>query len=62
MASLHIKTTHSQWKFSKNMLNELFGSSVWESFLLSIEKDPIGSGCVAQVNKIFFSIIIVNFL
>ncbi|VDN52330.1 unnamed protein product [Dracunculus medinensis] len=59
MASLHIKTTHSQWKFSKNMLNELFGSSVWESFLLSIEKDPIGSGCVAQVNKIFFSIIIV---
>uniref|UniRef100_A0A0R3RZ77 Flavodoxin-like domain-containing protein n=1 Tax=Elaeophora elaphi TaxID=1147741 RepID=A0A0R3RZ77_9BILA len=51
MSVLHTKTTCRPWHRSQHALNDLFGDSRWKDFLLSIEADPVGSGCIAEVYK-----------
>ncbi|KAM3722640.1 putative aarF domain-containing protein kinase [Dirofilaria immitis] len=51
MSVLHTKTTSRPWYFSQHSLDHLFGDSRWKNFITSIEVDPIGSGCIAEVYK-----------
>ncbi|KAL4003673.1 ABC1 family protein [Acanthocheilonema viteae] len=51
MSILHTKTTYRPWHFSQHALDHLFGDSRWKDFVVSIETDPIGSGCIAEVYK-----------
>lgn len=49
MSVLHTKTTYRPWHFSQHALDNLFGDSRWKDFVVSIETDPVGSGCIAEV-------------
>ncbi|VDM46883.1 unnamed protein product [Toxocara canis] len=52
IASLHTKTTNRAWgKASRHALDALFPGLDWSTFIVSIQSDPIGSGCIAQVYK-----------
>uniref|UniRef100_F1L0G0 AarF domain-containing protein kinase 2 n=1 Tax=Ascaris suum TaxID=6253 RepID=F1L0G0_ASCSU len=52
MAVLHTKTTHRSWgRASRSALDALFPGIDWSSFIVAIQSDPIGSGCIAQVYK-----------
>lgn len=59
MAVLHTKTTHRSWgRASRSALDALFPGIDWSSFIVAIQSDPIGSGCIAQVIRtIFFTYI-----
>lgn len=45
---LHIKTTSRPWDRSQHALDRLFGNSRWKDFVLSVETDSVGSGCIAE--------------
>ncbi|EJW80924.1 hypothetical protein WUBG_08166 [Wuchereria bancrofti] len=49
MSVLHTKTTSRPWYRSQHALDHLFGDSRWKDFIVSVETDPIGSGCIAEV-------------
>uniref|UniRef100_A0A1I7VUF9 Atypical/ABC1/ABC1-C protein kinase n=1 Tax=Loa loa TaxID=7209 RepID=A0A1I7VUF9_LOALO len=51
MSVLHTKTTCRPWHRSQYALDHLFGSSRWKDFVVSVETDAIGSGCIAEVYK-----------
>ncbi|VDK77108.1 unnamed protein product [Litomosoides sigmodontis] len=51
MSVLHTKTTCRPWHLSQHALDHLFGNSRWKDFVVSIETDPVGSGCIAEVYK-----------
>ncbi|VDO49269.1 unnamed protein product [Onchocerca flexuosa] len=51
MSVLHIKTTSRPWNLSQHALDHLFGDSRWKEFVVSVEADAIGSGCIAEVYK-----------
>uniref|UniRef100_A0AAF5PN57 ABC1 domain-containing protein n=1 Tax=Wuchereria bancrofti TaxID=6293 RepID=A0AAF5PN57_WUCBA len=51
MSVLHTKTTSRPWYRSQHALDHLFGDSRWKDFIVSVETDPIGSGCIAEVYK-----------
>lgn len=51
MSVLHTKTTCRPWYLSQHSLDHLFGDSRWKDFVVSIEINPIGSGCIAEVLK-----------
>nr|CTP80753.1 Bm8209 [Brugia malayi] len=48
MSVLHTKTTSRPWYRSQHALDQLFGDSRWKDFVVSVETDPIGSGCIAE--------------
>ncbi|VDK49475.1 unnamed protein product [Anisakis simplex] len=52
LASLHTKTTNRKWsKASEAALDALFSGLDWRQFIVSIQLEPVGSGCIAQVYK-----------
>lgn len=51
LAVLHTKTDHRCWQLSDSALDELFDGRNWSSFIVSVQSQPIGSGCIAQVYK-----------
>ncbi|VDN21674.1 unnamed protein product [Gongylonema pulchrum] len=51
MSILHTKTTFRQWNLSQFALDDLFGDRRWQKFIVSVQSDPVGSGCIAQVYK-----------
>ncbi|CAG9539561.1 unnamed protein product [Cercopithifilaria johnstoni] len=51
MSVLHTKTTCRPWHLLQHALDDLFGDSRWKDFVVSIETDPVGSGCIAEVYK-----------
>lgn len=57
MAVLHTRTTFRQWNLSEPVLDQLFGDSRWKKFILSVNADPVGSGCIAQVCRLILSLL-----
>lgn len=51
MSVLHTKTIQRKFSLHCSSLDKLFGGPKWKSFLVSVESEPVGSGCIAQVYK-----------
>ncbi|XP_034444999.1 uncharacterized aarF domain-containing protein kinase 2 [Hippoglossus hippoglossus] len=47
---LHVKVRPHSWAHTKHCLQRAFGEG-WSSFLVFESKEPVGSGCVAQVYR-----------
>uniref|UniRef100_A0A670YEK7 AarF domain containing kinase 2 n=1 Tax=Pseudonaja textilis TaxID=8673 RepID=A0A670YEK7_PSETE len=51
-SKLHIKVIPHPWDYTKRSLDKAFGE-VWEKIFMFESREPIGSGCVAQVYKAY---------
>ncbi|KAL7982300.1 hypothetical protein Chor_009898 [Crotalus horridus] len=51
-SKLHIKVIPHSWDYTKHSLEKAFGE-VWEKIFMFENREPIGSGCVAQVYKAY---------
>ncbi|TFK02839.1 muscarinic acetylcholine receptor M2 [Platysternon megacephalum] len=51
-SKLHVKVTPHPWGYTKHFLGRAFGED-WKRVLKFKSKEPIGSGCVAQVYKAY---------
>ncbi|XP_053889903.1 uncharacterized aarF domain-containing protein kinase 2 isoform X2 [Malaclemys terrapin pileata] len=51
-SKLHVKVTPHPWVYTKHFLRRAFGED-WKRVLRFKSKEPIGSGCVAQVYKAY---------
>nr|XP_006133444.1 uncharacterized aarF domain-containing protein kinase 2 isoform X1 [Pelodiscus sinensis] len=51
-SKLHVKVTPHPWGYTKYFLKKTFGED-WKRVLKFKSKEPIGSGCVAQVYKAY---------
>ncbi|XP_028624281.1 uncharacterized aarF domain-containing protein kinase 2 isoform X1 [Grammomys surdaster] len=54
-SKLHVQVTPHPWARTEYLLQQAFGED-WGSLLLFETREPVGSGCVAQVYKAFASI------
>lgn len=54
-SKLHIKVPPHPWDYTKSSLRKAFGEE-WEKIFKFESKEPIGSGCVAQVYKAYADI------
>lgn len=53
-SKLHVQVTPHPWARTESLLQQAFGED-WGSLLLFETREPVGSGCVAQVYKAFAS-------
>nr|XP_045017013.1 uncharacterized aarF domain-containing protein kinase 2 isoform X2 [Jaculus jaculus] len=53
-SKLHVQVHPHPWTHTEHLLRETFGED-WGSLLLFETREPVGSGCVAQVYKAFAS-------
>lgn len=51
LAVLHSRVSDIGWRYSRGLVDELFGGPFWESFIVEVNPKPVGSGCIAQVYK-----------
>uniref|UniRef100_A0A8C8VFT4 AarF domain containing kinase 2 n=1 Tax=Pelusios castaneus TaxID=367368 RepID=A0A8C8VFT4_9SAUR len=51
-SKLHIKVTPHPWAYTKHFLRKAFGED-WKRVFKFKSKEPIGSGCIAQVYKAY---------
>uniref|UniRef100_A0A8C9IKQ1 AarF domain containing kinase 2 n=1 Tax=Piliocolobus tephrosceles TaxID=591936 RepID=A0A8C9IKQ1_9PRIM len=54
-SKLHVRVTSHPWAHTERFLRQAFGED-WESILSFENREPVGSGCVAQVYKAYANI------